>query len=77
MLVIKRRPGERVVIAGGAVVVELIECNNGFCRLGFAADQTIVIDRAEIHERKLQQAKEVSDGIHESGQGAGKTPPDA
>lgn len=63
MLVLKRRVNERVVIDGGAIVVEVVETGRGWCRLGVTAAPSIAVDREEIHHKKAaqKQAKEEHD----------------
>lgn len=57
MLVVSRGKNERVVmVLPDGRTVEIVYCGlsfDGKVRLGFIADRDIVIDRKEIHERKL------------------------
>lgn len=55
MLVINRTVGKTVVIIVDGRKVEVSVLSNGQnVKLGFNADKDIVIDRLEVHERKLQ-----------------------
>lgn len=47
MLVIRRKLGDRVVIDGGRIVVELIDADDGWAKLGFTAAREVQIDREE------------------------------
>jgi carbon storage regulator CsrA len=54
MLVLTRTLGEQIVIDGDIVVtVTAIEGNK--VRLGVQAPKSVSIDRAEIHQRKLEE----------------------
>ena len=49
-LILSRTTGQSIVI-GGAVVT-ILETRGGQCRLSVLADESVPVDRGEIHERK-------------------------
>jgi carbon storage regulator len=51
MLVLSRKPGEKVVI-GDVVTLTLLSCNNGRIRLAIAAPEEIRILRGELLDRQ-------------------------
>ncbi len=51
MLVLTRKIGESVVIAGNIRVV-ITDIRGEKVRLGIAAPTGVIVDRAEIHERR-------------------------
>lgn len=53
MLVLTRKQGEELVI-NDDIIVTVVSCGNGRVRLGVKAPQHISVDRAEIHERKME-----------------------
>ena len=52
MLVLSRRVGEEIVIDGG-IRVTVVSVQGERVRLGIKAPPHVVVDRAEIHERRL------------------------
>jgi carbon storage regulator len=52
MLVLTRRLGEEIVI-GGNVFVRVVGIEGGKVRIGIAAPESVVIDRSEVHARRL------------------------
>ena len=57
MLILSRKLGESVII-GENVKVTVVDINRGKIRLGVAAPPGIVVDREEIHLRKLKDIVE-------------------
>jgi carbon storage regulator CsrA len=55
MLVLGRRIGESIVIDTGTdiITVTVTQVGRGQAKIGIAADSHVIIDRAEIRERKL------------------------
>jgi carbon storage regulator len=53
MLVLARRPGETIVIDGD-VRITVVEAKGNCVRLGIEAPPHILVDRAEVHERRMQ-----------------------
>lgn len=51
MLILTRRPGERLCI-GENVLITILAVKGNQVRIGIAAPRDIAIDREEIHERK-------------------------
>ncbi len=51
MLILTRRPGERLCI-GENILVTILGVNGNHVRIGISAPRDIPIDREEIHERK-------------------------
>jgi carbon storage regulator len=58
MLVLTRKPGEEIVI-GGTIRVTVVSVQGDRIRIGIAAPPSIVVDRAEIHERRKEFPDEV------------------
>lgn len=56
MLVLSRRIGETVHI-GDNVTVTILGCRGGQVRLGVVAPKDVIVDRAEIRERRLAEAE--------------------
>jgi carbon storage regulator len=58
MLMLTRRVGERIVMTledGRTIKILLSALKPGSARLGIDAPVTVIIDREEIHERKLRE----------------------
>jgi carbon storage regulator len=53
MLVLTRRPGEEIVIDGD-IRVTVVSVQGDRIRIGIMAPPSILVDRAEIHERRKQ-----------------------
>lgn len=59
MLVLSRRPDERIIIGEGLIEVQVIEIRRDHVRLGVTAPPGMRIDREEIHQqRMLNKVKE-------------------
>jgi carbon storage regulator len=56
-LVVTRKPGERIMIDGGRIVVAVVQVDGGRVRVGIEAPVDVVIDREELHEAKKAGAK--------------------
>lgn len=52
-LVLSRRVGERVILDGGRIAVEVAKIGEDKVRLAFFADDSVQIDREEIFAAKL------------------------
>lgn len=54
MLVLTRRPGDRVIIETGAERIEVVCCEvgRGQVKLGFIAPESVSVDREEIWLKK-------------------------
>lgn len=65
MLIITRRPGEKIMV-GDDVVVEIIEVNGSSVRIGIAAPKAIPVYREEIWEavKAENRAAAASDTQH-------------
>jgi carbon storage regulator len=59
MLVLSRRIGEQIVIAG-KVSVTIVEIKGGQVRLGVTAPESIAVDRYEVHVRRHQLGAEAA-----------------
>jgi carbon storage regulator len=57
MLVLTRKPGESVIIAGG-IKVTIVSVEGNRVRLGFEAPPEVRIDREEVHARIREFAEE-------------------
>jgi len=55
MLILTRRPNETLCI-GDDVRITVLSVNGAQVRLGIEAPRSVVVDRAEIHERKRAEA---------------------
>ena len=58
MLVLSRRVGERIVIAGD-IMVTVVAMHGGKVRLGVTAPDHVAVDRLEVHERRSEFAQVV------------------
>lgn len=54
MLVLTRKPGESIIIAGN-IKVTVLQVAKGQIRLGFEAPQSVSIVRAELEEVRLDR----------------------
>jgi carbon storage regulator len=54
MLILSRRPNESLRI-GGSVVITVIGLSGNQIRLGITAPPNVVIDREEVHQRKIAE----------------------
>jgi carbon storage regulator len=59
MLVLTRKVGEEIVIAG-AIRVKVVAMDNHRVRLGIVAPETVTVDREEIYERRNEFGGEES-----------------
>lgn len=55
MLVLTRKSGESVIIAGN-IRITVVDIGHGRVRLGIEAPDAMTIDREEIHERRAAEA---------------------
>ena len=55
MLVLTRKPGEEIVI-DGHIRVTVTAIKGGKVRLGISAPPDVIVDRAEIQQRRLEFA---------------------
>ena len=55
MLVLSRRPGEEVVIAGN-IRVAIIAAEGNRVRIGIVAPPSVTVDRKEIHDLRAEWA---------------------
>jgi carbon storage regulator len=60
MLVVSRRIGESLVI-NGDIEVSVILLQGGKVRLGIQAPPWVTVDRREVHERRLEAARDEAD----------------
>ena len=56
MLVLTRKIGEQIVI-NGDICVTIVDIQRDRVRLGIAAPRETVVDRREIHERRIAQLR--------------------
>ena len=61
MLVLTRKPGEQIVIAGN-IVINIVSVGPGRVKIGIDAPSDVTIDRQEIHVKK-QDESEVDIGV--------------
>jgi carbon storage regulator len=64
MLVLTRQAGEEIVIDGN-IRLTVIAVHGDHVRLGIAAPPSVVVDREEVHERRIEQD---AAGTHQDGQ---------
>ena len=57
MLVLTRRLGEEIVIAGN-IRINVVAVHGDRVRLGISAPDSVTVDRQEIHERRMSFAGE-------------------
>lgn len=55
MLLLSRGQNEQVII-DGRIKVTVLRLAGGRVQLGFEADDSVIIDRMEIHERKMAES---------------------
>ena len=61
MLVLSRRTGEEIVIAGN-IRVTVLSVRGDQVRLGIVAPRSVSVDRAEVHYRRLMLEGELDHG---------------
>jgi carbon storage regulator len=54
MLVLTRKPGEEIVISGG-IRLTIVAVNGNKVRIGVVAPPAVLVDRAEVAERRQQE----------------------
>ncbi len=54
MLVLSRKLNETIVIDGGRIVVKVIAAAYGCARIAISAPREVLVDRGEIHERRMR-----------------------
>jgi carbon storage regulator len=59
MLVLSRQVGEKIVIDGN-ITVTVVSVNRNTIRLGISAPDHVVIDRAEVHQRRFVGSEEAA-----------------
>ena len=69
MLVLSRRPGEEIIL-DGTIRITVVSVKGNRIRLGIEAPPSVVVDRKEIHERRLHD----SDVGSAKGKTAGQRP---
>lgn len=69
MLILTRRPGERLCI-GEDIVVTILAVKGSQVRIGIAAPRDVTIDREEIHQRKLADRRAALSERDDSGEAA-------
>ncbi len=52
MLAISRNDGEKVMIDGGRIVIQVVKSIHGRTKLGIEAPKDVTVDREEVHARK-------------------------
>jgi carbon storage regulator len=63
MLVLTRRPGEGIVINGN-IRLTLVSVRGDRVRIGIEAPPSVVVDRQEIHERRILHPEEAPRPCH-------------
>ncbi len=54
MLVISRKRDERIMIDGGRIVITIVQTNGYQVRVGIEAPVDVVIDREELHLKRIK-----------------------
>lgn len=62
MLVLTRRVGEEIIIAG-TIRITLVEMHGDRVRIGITAPSSIRVDRAEVHERRCDSPALVREAL--------------
>jgi carbon storage regulator len=57
MLILTRRPGEKLMI-GDSIVVTVIDVHRGNVRIGIEAPKEVSVHRSEIYERILNERRQ-------------------
>ena len=65
MLVLSRRIGEEIII-NDDIRVTVVAVKGDRVRLGIVAPRDVMVDRAEVHERRMQFALPVGVGHHDA-----------
>jgi carbon storage regulator len=55
MLVLSRKPGERIVVPGCELVLTVLAINGKTVRLGISAPAEFAVHREEVRQRSAQQ----------------------
>jgi carbon storage regulator len=55
MLVLTRKPGEQIVIAGN-ITISIVNVGPGRVKIGIDAPADVTIDRQEVHAKKADEA---------------------
>jgi carbon storage regulator CsrA len=53
-LVVTRKPGQRIMIDGGRIIVTLVQVDGYRVRIGIEAPVDVVVDREETHIKRIQ-----------------------
>ena len=63
MLILTRRAGQKIMINGTEIVVEILGVNHGTqVRLGISAPANISVHREEIHDRIVDETQQAAEG---------------
>lgn len=57
MLVLGRQVDETIVIEGGRITITVCDIRGDRVRLGITADRSIRVDRGEVHQAILRDAR--------------------
>jgi carbon storage regulator len=60
MLVLTRKVGEQIVIDDN-IILTIVAVDGNKIRLGIQAPKSVRVDRAEVHQRRLNEEARVSD----------------
>jgi carbon storage regulator len=58
MLKVTRKVGQRIFIEEGRIIIEVAEIRGDYVKIGVSAPGNVVIDREEIHLRKLREKED-------------------
>jgi carbon storage regulator len=58
MLVLTRKAGEEIVI-GNDIRIKIVDIRGGKVRIGIVAPKDVIVDRQEIHEKRLNTLHEL------------------
>jgi carbon storage regulator len=66
MLVLSRKPGETIII-GDSIRITIVAILGDKVRLGIAAPPEVIVDRQEIHDKRVKlHADDADTAIHEA-----------
>lgn len=58
MLILTRKPGQKVLINNGAIQVKILKIDEDIITIGFLAPNHVDIDREEIYWQKLSHRQD-------------------
>jgi carbon storage regulator len=59
MLVLSRKIGEAIMV-GDNIRITVVDIRGGKVRLGFVAPEDVIVDRQEVHEKRMNEFRSYS-----------------